>query len=191
METFTKQSSVKLLDSETCIDNKVVIYKSRSKAILFILVSLLLAIAGKRFLHHPDYYVVGWSFIILSVLCLIFGIGTYFDRKPYIILTENGITEMSDIREEIEWDAILRADEFYYRGQYFIRLLIDRDYKPATVRPTWFWRFDKLYEKNGIKAIFIRIGFYEVSAMKLTGFIKKMIRANAEKREELLNEKHL
>ena len=161
METFTKQSSVKLLDSETCIDNKVVIYKSRSKAILFILVSLLLAIAGKLFLHHPDYYVVGWSFIILSVLCLIFGIGTYFDRKPYIILTENGITEMSDIREEIEWDAILRADEFYYRGQYFIRLLIDRDYKPATVRPTWFWRFDKLYEKNGIKAIFIRIGFYE------------------------------
>ena len=98
METFTKQSSVKLLDSETCIDNKVVIYKSRSKAILFILVSLLLAIAGKLFLHHPDYYVVGWSFIILSVLCLIFGIGTYFDRKPYIILTENGITEMSDIR---------------------------------------------------------------------------------------------
>ena len=87
METFTKQSSVKLLDSETCIDNKVVIYKSRSKAILFILVSLLLAIAGKLFLHHPDYYVVGWSFIILSVLCLIFGIGTYFDRKPYIILT--------------------------------------------------------------------------------------------------------
>lgn len=62
METFTKQSSVKLLDSETCIDNKVVIYKSRSKAILFILVSLLLTIAGKLFLHHPDYYVVGWSF---------------------------------------------------------------------------------------------------------------------------------
>ncbi len=117
METFTKQSSVKLLDSEICIDNKVVIYKSRSKAILFILVSLLLAIAGKLFLHHPDYYVVGWSFIILSVLCLIFD--------------------------------------------------------------------------NGIKAIFIRIGFYEVSAIKLTGFIKKMIRANAEKREELLNEKHL
>ena len=54
METFTKQSSVKLLDSKTCIDNKVVIYKSRSKAILFILVSLLLAIAGKLFLHHPD-----------------------------------------------------------------------------------------------------------------------------------------
>ena len=67
METFTKQSSVKLLDSETCIDNKVVIYKSRSKAILFILVSLLLAIAGKLFLHHPDYYVVGWSYLVRSM----------------------------------------------------------------------------------------------------------------------------
>lgn len=64
METFTKQSSVKLLDSETCIDNKVVIYKSRSKAILFILVSLLLAIAGKLFLTIP--IIMWWAGVLLS-----------------------------------------------------------------------------------------------------------------------------
>ncbi|MBC8603329.1 hypothetical protein H8784_16570 [Parabacteroides acidifaciens] len=169
------------------MDNRIVIYKSRNKAFVFIIVCLLLAVAGWLFLQIPDKNVVGWSFIILSVLCLIFGIGTYFDRKPYIILTEKGITEMSAIREEIEWDAILRVDEFYYRGLYFIRMLIERDYKPTSVRPTWFHRFDKLYEKDGIKAIFMRIGFYEVNSIKLAGFMQKMIKADTERKIELLN----
>ena len=94
---------------------------------------------------------------------------------------------MSAIREEIEWDAILRVDEFYYRGLYFIRMLIERDYKPTSVRPTWFHRFDKLYEKDGIKAIFMRIGFYEVNSIKLAGFMQKMIKADTERKIELLN----
>lgn len=96
------------------MDNRIVIYKSRNKAFVFIIVCLLLAVAGWLFLQIPDKNVVGWSFIILSVLCLIFGIGTYFDRKPYIILTEKGITEMSAIREEIEWDA-----QFYKIGRIY------------------------------------------------------------------------
>lgn len=169
------------------MDNKVVIYKSKSKAFAFIIGSLLLVLAGWLFLQIPDKQVIGWSFIILSVLCLIFGIGTYFDRKPYIVLTEKGITEMSAIREEIEWDAILRVDDFYYRGLYFIRMLVERDYKPASVRPTWFHRFDRLYEKDGIKAIFMRIGYYEVNSIKLAGFMQKMIKADEERRIELLN----
>ncbi|WP_293664974.1 STM3941 family protein [uncultured Parabacteroides sp.] len=167
--------------------NRIVIYKSRNKAFVIIIVSILLVTAGWLFLQIPDKNIVGWSFIILSVLCLIFGIGTYFDRKPYIILTGKGITEMSTIRDEIEWDAILRVDEFYYRGLYFIRMLVERDYKPASVRPTWFHRFDKLYEKDGIKAIFMRIGFYEINSIKLAGFMQKMIKADPERRIELLN----
>lgn len=167
--------------------NRIVIYKSRNKAFVIIIVSILLVTAGWLFLQIPDKNIVGWSIIILSVLCLIFGIGTYFDRKPYIILTGKGITEMSTIRDEIEWDAILRVDEFYYRGLYFIRMLVERDYKPASVRPTWFHRFDKLYEKDGIKAIFMRIGFYEINSIKLVGFMQKMIKADPERRIELLN----
>lgn len=168
------------------MDNKVVIYKSKSKAFGFIIASLILAVAGWIFLEIPGKNVVGWSFVILSVLCLVFGIGTYFDKKPYIILTERGITEMSSIRDEVEWEAILHVDDFYYRGLYFVRLLVDRDYKPASFRPGWFYRFDKLYEKEGLKAIYIRVGFYQVNSIKLAGFIKRMIDADAEKRKELL-----
>lgn len=170
--------------------NKVVIYKSKSKAFAFIIASLILVIAGWLFLQLPDKSIVGWSFIILSVLCLIFGIGTYFDKKPYIILTERGITELSSIREEIEWDAILHVDEFYYRGLYVIRILVNREYKSAQLRSTWFYRFDKLYEQEGVKAIYIKTGFYEINSIKLTAFMRTMINADKDKRVELIYKLH-
>ena len=47
-------------------------------------------------------------------------------RPPtYIVLTEDGITEIFTIRGQIEWEAILYADDFYFRGQYWVRLLLD------------------------------------------------------------------
>lgn len=168
------------------MDNKVVIYKSKSKAFAFIIASLILVIGGWLFLQLPDKSVVGWSFIILSVMCLIFGVGTFFDKKPYIIMTEKGITELSSIREEIEWEEILQVNEFYYRGMYFIRILINRDYKPVQLSPTWFYRFDKLFERDGIKAIYIKTGFYEVNSIRLAGFMRMMMKADVNKRIELL-----
>lgn len=169
------------------MNNKIVIYRSRKKAFIIVGISLLLVIAGWLSLQYMDRNIVGWSFIILSGLCLVFGIGAFFDKKPYIILTANGITELTNIREEIEWDAIWQVDDFYYRGQYFIRLLIDRNYKPSLIQPTWFYRFDRLYEKDEVKALFIRTGFLDVSAIKLARFINKMRKADAKERIVLLN----
>jgi len=151
-------------------------------------VSALIATAGWLFLRFTDNNVIGWSFFILAVFCLIFGIGTLFDKKPYIILTETGITELSNIRQEIEWDAIRQVDEFYYRGQSFIRLLLDRNYKPDLIQPTWFYRFDGLYEQSGVKAIYIRMSFFEVNSIKLERFIQKMIQSDSITRRKLLNQ---
>lgn len=169
------------------MNNRVIIYKSKKKSITIIVISLLIAIGGWLFLQYTSKNVIGWSFIILSLMCIIFGIGSWFDKKPYIIMTETGITEMYGAREEIEWDAIRKVDEFYYRGQFFICLLTDKNYKPSLIRPTWFYRFDRLFEKEGYKAIFIRINFLEINSIKLSQFINRMIKANMEKRVELLN----
>ncbi len=170
--------------------DKVVIYKSKKKAGLILLVGLLLVVGGWIFLQRTGQEVTGWSLIILALLCVLFGIGSWFDRKPYLVLTANGLTELSGIREEIEWDAIRRVDEFYYRGQYFIRLLTARSYKPDLIQPTWFYRFDRLYEREGVKAIIIRTGFLEVNSIKLSQFIGRMIKVDPADRPELLNRFH-
>ena len=108
--------------------------------------------------------------------------------KHYIVLTEYGITEPFAIREQIEWDAVLYADDFYFRGQYWVRLLLGRDYKPQLIRPAWFWRFDRLYESKGVKAVYIRTMGLEVDSMRLAALIRRMKEADMSERIGVLRE---
>lgn len=169
------------------MSKQIVIYKSKRKATIIALVGLLLIMIGWLFLQYPDNAIAGWSFIIFGAICMIFGIGTRLDRKPYLILTENGITEMFSVREEIAWSAIRQADEFFYIGQYFIRLLVDRNYKPDLIQPTWFYRFDRLYAREGVKAIFIRTSFLAISSVKLVSLINRLMKADATERTRILD----
>lgn len=168
------------------MDSKIVIYQSRKKAMLITFLSPILAVAGWLFLHYTDNTTAGWGFVILSGMCLIFGVGTWFDRKPYLILTEKGITELSVIREEIEWEAIRRVGSFYFRGQFFVCLLLDRNYKPGLIRPTWFYRLDRFYASANLKAVYIRPGILEISAARLIRMIDNMREATPATRQELL-----
>lgn len=170
--------------------SRLIIHKSRKKATVVIVVGFLLGIAGGLFLQYADNAVAGWCLIITAVFTLIYGFGSFFDRRAYIILTEQGITELFSIREEIEWDAVQFVDDFYFRGQYFVRLLLDRSYKPAILTPTWFWRFDRIYENEGVKAVYIRTSGLEVNSMQLASLIDKMRKADVPERTELIGRYH-
>ncbi len=163
---------------------RIIFYKSQKKAFIIMVSSLLVTFAGYLLVQYTAKEVIGWSLIVLSVLLLVLGIGTFFDRKPKIILTSKGITETSTIREEIEWDAIRQVDEFFYRGQYFICVLIDRNYKPGVLFPTWFYRFDRIYAHEGVKALFISVNLLDVNSNRLLQIIRKM--KEADDREEVL-----
>lgn len=165
---------------------KVTIYKSKKKATIITASSLVFASAGYLILRYGGDDVMGRGFIILSMLCLLFGAGSLYDRKPCIVLTEQGITEMTTVREEIEWDAILYVDDFFFRGEDFVRLLTDRAYKPALIQPGWFERFDRLYEESGLRAVYIRTSFLEVGSIQITRFIGRMTAADCTERKRLL-----
>lgn len=165
---------------------KVIIHKSKKKATIITASSLVFASAGYLILRYGGDDVMGRGFIILSMLCLLFGAGSLYDRKPCIVLTEQGITEMTTVREEIEWDAILYVDDFFFRGEDFVRLLTDRAYKPALIQPGWFERFDRLYEESGLRAVYIRTSFLEVGSIQIARFISRMTAADCTERKRLL-----
>lgn len=165
---------------------RIVIHKSKRKTTVVTVVGFLIAIAGGLLLYYTDATVVGWCFLIAAAFTLIYGIGTSFDRRPYMLLTEKGITELFTIREEIEWDAIRYADDFFFRGQSFVRLLLDPDYKPQLIRPTWFWRLDRLYGQDNGRAVYLRTTGLEINSMQLVALIRRMVKANPVERDELL-----
>lgn len=163
-----------------------IIRKSRKKATGITVAGFLAGIAGGLILHYVHDILLGWCLVITAIFTLIYGIGSLLDRRAYIVLTEQGITERFSIREQIEWDAVIHADDFYFRGQYWVRLILDRNYKPQLIRPGWFWRFDRIYESKGVKAIYIRTMGLEIDTMQLVALIRKMAEAEPSQRREVL-----
>ena len=105
----------------------MIVHKSRKKAVCITVAGFLAGIAGGLILYCVRDVVLGWCFVATAGFTLLYGIGSLYDRRPYIVLTEDGITEMFTIRGQIEWEAILYADDFYFRGQYWVRLLLEID----------------------------------------------------------------
>ena len=165
---------------------KLVIRKSKKTAAIVTVAGFALGIGGALLLQYAGEEVVGWLFIITAAFTLIYGFGSLFDRRPQLVLTVEGITELFTIREEIAWEAILHADDLFYRGQYIVRLLLDRSYKPMSVRPSWFWRFDRLYAQQGLKAVYIRTSGLEMNARQLVGLSRRMTAADAAERVDVL-----
>ena len=55
-----------------------------------------------------------------------------------------------------------------------------------SVRPSWFWRFDRLYAQQGLKAVYIRTSGLEMNARQLVGLIRRMTAADAAERVDVL-----
>lgn len=169
---------------------RMIIHKSRRKAVCITVAGVLAGIAGGLILYYVRDIILGWCFVLTAGFAWLYGVGTLFDRRPYLVLTERGITEPFTICEEIEWEAVLHADDFYFRGQYWVRLLLDRGYKPQLIQPGWF-RFDRLYAEKGIKAVYIRTMGLEIDSMQLVALIRKMKDADSTDRAGLLKKYRL
>lgn len=166
---------------------ELVIRKSRKKAVAITVAGFLAGIAGGLILHYVHDVVLGWCFVITAGLTLLYGIGSLADRRPYLILTERGITDQFTVREEIVWEAILRADDFFYRGQYWVRLLLSRNYKPQ-IGTTGFRRFDRIYGAQGLRPVYLRMMGLEIDSMQLVALIRRIQQADPAERSALLAE---
>ena len=111
----------------------MIVHKSRKKAVRITVAGFLAGIAGGLILYCVRDVVLGWCFVATAGFTLLYGSGSLYDRRPYIVLTEDGITEMFTIRGQIEWEAIRYADDFYFRGQYWVRSMA-----AARTQPRWW-----------------------------------------------------
>lgn len=164
----------------------MMIYKSGINAVIMTLAGITLGAAAVCFLLLTAEQLLGWCLAISAVFCTIIGADSFLDKKPYIALSEYGITDLSVIREEIEWDAILYVDDFFYRGQDIVRLLVGSDYKPDLIRPSWFNRLDGFYRRQGLKALYIRTNGLDVKSAQLVAFIERMVKAGTDERSYLV-----
>lgn len=94
----------------------MIVHKSRKKAVCITVAGFLAGIAGGLILYCVRDVVLGWCFVATAGFTLLYGIGSLYDRRPYIVLTEDGITEMFTIRGQIEWEAHPLRGRFLFPG---------------------------------------------------------------------------
>ena len=76
------------------------------------------------------------------------------------------------------------GEAFDFSEKYQIPVLM----RVTTRMPAWFWRFDRLYESKGVKAVYIRTMGLEVDSMRLAALIRRMKEADMSERIGLLRE---
>ncbi len=169
------------------MDREIEIYKSKRQAITIIIISLAILVTGILLLTATDKTVAGWSIIILAALGLLFSISSVSDKKPQIKVNETGISDRTFPNELIEWGAIRNATSIDFRGQRYIRLVVDKDYKPS-LPGNRFYRLDYLNNKAGIKAVYIKMSMIDADPAKLILFTRAMAQSNPAKRHQLMQE---
>ena len=73
----------------------MIVHKSRKKAVRITVAGFLAGIAGGLILYCVRDVVLGWCFVATAGFTLLYGIGSLYDRRPYIVLTEDGITAIT------------------------------------------------------------------------------------------------
>lgn len=165
----------------------IALRRSRRKAVSITIAGFVIGMVGSLLLYADDAS-SGWLLVITAVFTLIYGFGTMGDRRPRIVLDEYGLTELFTVREQIEWEAIRQVNDFWFRGQNRVCLLLDRNYKMEQIQPMHFRRFDRIYESQGLKAIFIDTLGLEIGAHELAVLLERMRTSAPERRTELLRQ---
>lgn len=169
------------------MSREVKVYKSKRKAATMLLISVVVLIIGVLLVLNTDKQVAGWSIIILSGLGLLLGLSTLLDRMPLISVDETGIADRTQKNETIEWNAIHDANPFHFRGQYYLRIIVDKDYKPSLIGNR-FYRLDRFNDKAGIKALYLKMSLLDADPANLVMFIRAMAHSEPEQRRRLMNE---
>lgn len=165
----------------------MIVHKSRKKAVCITVAGFLAGIAGglsctmsaMRFLAGVSWRRRVLPFYTVSARCT--------TADPISYLPKTALPRCSRSAGRSNGRPIRYADDFYFRGQYWVRLLLESNYKPQLIRPAWFWRFDRLYESKGVKAVYLRTMGLEMDSMQLVALIRRMKEADVPGRIELLN----
>ena len=166
---------------------EVKLYKSSWKAIRilaltipFIFIGIWLIIKGDSTLRDQ---VIGWSATCFFGLGLPVGLFQLFDRRPQIIISENGIWDRTMNQDEIKWEQIKGAYLLNIHRQKFISLLLDDNF--IIYKKQFKWAKD-ISEAFGAQQLNLSLGQIKIDEKKMTDFVNRMCQTRHEGRKSII-----
>ena len=155
------------------------LYPSRRKALtlffgcaFFVVPPLLMSL--KRALSWPLWLGVGFF-----GFGMLLGLRGLLDRKPRIVLDEDGVLDRTLRRGRIPWETIRDAYPVNVAGQHFIALVLDLDFVAGLGLPLWVSRAN---DAVGAESLNLNLSQIKVDADRLCMAIKLLAHLPREER---------
>ncbi|MFC7772410.1 STM3941 family protein [Flavobacterium sp. GCM10027622] len=128
-------------------------------------------------------YIMGWICTCFFGLGIPIGLFQTFDRRPQIIITENGIWDRTTKQDEFKWEQIKSAYPLNIHQQKFVSLKLDKSF--VMKKKLYKWAA-KLNNAVGAQNINLQISQLKIDENKMTDFITEMINAERENRAKII-----
>ena len=117
-----------------------------------------------------DYY-MGWFITSFFGLGIPISIFTLLDKRPQIIINENGIWDRTTKQKEIKWEQIKESYLIEIYNQKFISIVVDETF---VFKKNAFRWLNKLNKYVGAQELNINLSQIKIDENKLTDFINNI-----------------
>ena len=125
-------------------------------------------------------YIMGWLCACFFGLGIPVGLFHLLDRRPQIIINENGIWDRTTNEGEIKWEQIQDTYPINIYEQKFISLIIDDTFTFTKKQYKWASR---LSEEVGAQKLNLSLGQLKIDPIKLSDLLFQM--TSTEKKERI------
>ncbi len=151
------------------------LYKSISKGLKILALCLPFVLLGILEISEKqngtfDYY-MGWLFTSFFGLGIPISIFTLLDKRPQIIINENGIWDRTTKQDEIKWEQIKESYLLEIHNQKFISIIVDETF--VFKKNTFSW-LNKLNKYVGAQKLNINLSRINIDENKLIDFINNI-----------------
>jgi len=168
------------------------LYKTTSKGLKLIGMSVPFVIIGVwMILESPGGttdYIMGWIGTCFFGLGIPIGLMQSLDRRPQIIINENGIWDRTTKQDEIKWEQILDAYPLDIFDQKFVSIVADGSYIFKKKRYKWA---EKLNKAIGAQNLNLHLGQLNIEVNKLTVLIHELKVAEKKERKKIIQKSEI
>ncbi len=168
--------------------NGIKFYRSPWKAVKLLALATPFVLIGiwlvERSLPGSRGFYAAWIAILFFGLGIAVGLFHLFDKRPQIVINENGLWARYTKQGLIEWEFITDAYLMNVYGQEFIPLILDKSFKIKSKHYKWAEWINK---RLGAQRVNIHVDPIQVDPIKFAVFIRIMIQADEATRKEIVH----
>ncbi len=128
-------------------------------------------------------YIMGWVGTCFFGLGIPIGLVQLFDRRPQIIINENGIWDRTTKQDEIKWEQIIDAYPLDISGQKFISIISDDTF--VFKKKPYKWA-EKINKEIGVQNLNLHLGQINIEVNNLAELIQDLKKVEKKDRNKII-----